>query len=253
MITSIALKDTYNIGIDASGKFLLGETAVSIKDVPFVRYRFRSFGGEQLDYIEKLMTKFKYSSHMLELELAKDTAEVLNNIENRMENVIRYVYVSVEDRHVLEGFDAETLEMLEGIDDSDYDRLMLKDNSDTLHGEAAARLKKEIVEVLGIDIREIGVCSSPLSFSGEACLTAVKARELSAEYAENDEVALPSANHECMNCCGCIRYSVVDADIKAPVKKVVNNPNTQKGTGKKKAGTSDKSKAKPQGIKMFRF
>jgi hypothetical protein len=94
-----------------------------------------------------------------------------------------------------------------------------------------------------------GVCSSPLSFSELACLTAVKARELMSVYSTIADVALPSANHQCMNCCGCIRYLTVTADTEAPAdakpfgghkKEKVDNG----GTPKK----SSVSKSKPSMI-----
>lgn len=257
MITSIVLTNTHKIGIDSNGKFMVGDTKVSIKEVPFVRYRFNKFGETELNYIGKMKNIFKHSSHMVEITISEDTPKILDAIEEKLQNIIRFIYVPVVDSHVTDGFDESTLKLVELLDDYDFDRVMLKDNTTTLHAVAAAKLKKEIADTIDVNVKDIGICQSPLSFNGEACLTAVKARELSAEYAENDEVALPSANHECMNCCGCIRYHVIDSDVAAPVSKTTKG--TKKKTSnknkepKKNNGTAEQKEVKSKGLTFIQF
>ena len=80
-------------------------------------------------------------------------------------------------------------------------------------------------------------------------LTAVRARELAAKYNENDKSALPSANHECKNSngCGCIKHTIVDHDLEAPVDKEKSNKPKTKNTKKdseNKEGTGNKVKKK---------
>lgn len=218
MVTSIVLTGTHTIGTDTYGKFMVQDTKVSIKEVPFVRYRFTEYNDKELEYIKSMKNKFKYSSHMVEITLGEDTRDIIERLE-QISNLIKFVYIPVDDTDVLEGLREEKFDLLANISDKSFDRLMLKDKSSTLDVVAATRIKKELLSVIKLgNIDDIGVCSSPLSFDGKnACLTALKARELSAEYAETDEVALPSANHECMNCCGCIRYYVFNGDVEAPV------------------------------------
>jgi hypothetical protein len=95
----------------------------------------------------------------------------------------------------------------------------------------------------------MGICSSPLSFDDMACLTAVKAREIMSRYSTTTDVALPSANHQSMNCCGCIRYVTVTEDIPAP------SDGKQKQASGNKKNSSDESKPKankvPVGFGMF--
>lgn len=253
MITSIVLTDTHKVGLDSYGRFMVGEEKVSIKEVPFVRYRFDKFDDAELDYIGHMKKTFKHSSHMVEINISENTPQILDSIEDKLDNIIRYIYVPVTDENVTDGFTDEIIEMIEAIEDYDFDRIMLKDNSTTLYNIAASRLKGEIADILDIKASDIGVCQSPLSFGGDACLTAVKARELSAEYAENDEVALPSANHECMKNCGCIRYNVIDSDVAAPVtknnkrkkKKQANNGEKQEDKTDANGGKVSKSKGLP--------
>lgn len=256
MITSIVLTNTHKVGVDSNGKFMVGETKVSIKDVPFVRYRFNNFGDAELNYISQMKNIFKHSSHMVEITISEDTPKILDAIEEKLQNIIRFIYVPVVDSNVTDGFDESTLKLVELLDDYDFDRVMLKDNTTTLHAVAAAKLKKEIADTIDVNVKDIGICQSPLSFNGDACLTAVKARELSAEYAENDEVALPSANHECMNCCGCIRYHVIDSDVAAPVSKTTKG--TKKASNKTKEpkennGTAEQKEVKSKGLTFMQF
>ena len=132
------------------------------------------------------------------------------------------------------------------------DRIMLKDNTITMDTLASIRMKKNVYELFGEqleggkDYKDIGICQSPLSFSdGNACLTAIRARELSAKYSNDEELALPSANHECMNTCGCIRYMVIDKDIKNDNIKVV--PKEKKTSN----NTNKPSKKKVKGMVMW--
>lgn len=245
MIISIALSDKHKIGLDNHDRFLVDDTKVSIKEVPFVRYKFKQYGDAEIAYIKQMKNIFKHSAHMVEIELSGDTSYVLHKIEENIDNIIRFIYVPINDSHVTDGLDEQTEELLEAIEDCDYDRIMIKDESQTLYSLAASRLKKQIADATDFSVKEIGICNSPLSFHGDACLTAVKARELSAEYAENDEVALPSANHENMNTCGCIRYHLFTSDVQAPISK-----KTATKTTENKAKPRETS---PKGIMDIRF
>lgn len=240
MNTSIVLTGMHSIGVDSTGRFMVKDTKVSIKDVPFVRYRFTEYSDDELIYIEVMKKKFNYSSHMIEITLTADTKKIMDKVK-RIENLIKFVYIPIDDSDVMNGISEEKIRLLQEIDGEFFDRLMIKDNSNTLDAIGSIRLKKQLSELVEMEYTDIGVCSSPLSFDGKnACLTAVKARELSAEYAESDEVALPSANHECMNTCGCIRYHVFETSVIAPVNK--GNKGTIKEGSKTKTVRENKTK-----------
>jgi hypothetical protein len=110
---------------------------------------------------------------------------------------------------------------------------MLKDRSSTLDTVAFKSITAAFCRPLKIDPNSVGCCNSPLSFSECACLTAIKARELMTVYSDVADVALPSANHQSMDCCGCIRYLIIDHDTVA-----VPEPKS-KGAKKEKAEVSD--------------
>lgn len=246
MITSICLTDTHRIELDKYGKFVVDGIKIALKDVPFVRYRFSQYGQKEIDYIKEMKSKFVHSAHLAEVNFSENVNTDLELLDT-VDRVIKFLYIPITDNEVLNGFSAEALELLNNLDDTSLDRIMLKDNSNTLHTLSSNKLKKQITDKLVSlkNYKDIGVCQSPLSFDGSnACLTAIRARDLAANYSDNEDMALPSANHECMNTCGCIRYIVVGKDIlKSDLEKTTKS--TSKDTTK---STSKAAKKKFKGI-----
>jgi len=234
MKISIVLSGCHRIELDKSGKFNCGDTKVSIKEVPFVRYRFEQYTEKEIEYIGKMLDKFKFSTHLAEIQLSDKSYEELTLIKSKTDSVATYIYVPITDEVVANGLSDETISMIEKANMKEYDRVMLKDNSSTLYNVPAIKIKKVIAGKTGVDYRQIGICSSPLSFNeGEACINAVRARRLSAEYARSYEVALPSANHECMNECGCIRHYEIRTDVLLS--------ESDRARGKRKSGRTSSS------------
>ena len=248
MITSIVITDCVAINLNSNKKFKVGEQTLSAeKEVPFVRYRFKEYSDKEFKYIEEMISKFNRSTHLIEIELNEKTKEVLNYITVNMPYLVKYVYTPVTDTEVESGKLSENCEnYLEGIKEHNIDRFMLRDKSTTLDMVAYKKIAKSL-KVFGLVEQNIGVCSSPLSFGTLACLTAVKARELMSVYSEVADVALPSANHQCMNCCGCIRYLVVDKDTEiVPDKKVGTKKTTTRTTSEKKKTSTTKDGSKKE-------
>lgn len=239
MVTSIVFTGKHNVGVDSNEKFMLNGDKNSIKDVPFVRYRFDNYTQEEVDYIKKQQEKFKYSTHLAEVTLSELTAQQIDLITSQIESIAIFIYVPITDKEAEQGLSEGIVKNLQSISTCMYDRVMIKDNSSSLYLVTANELKAEISKVLGIKAEDIGICGSPLSFGTEPCLTAIRARELISLYSLNDGCAIPSANHQCMNTCGCIRYVVISADVPAPVsKKKTSAPS------KSKSGKSSKAKVK---------
>ena len=97
----------------------------------------------------------------------------------------------------------------------------------------AKKIIKHTAKTLSVAENKVGICSSPLCMQDNlACLTAVTARELAAVYATAKDLVSPSANHQDMNTCGCIRYMVINSDIEAPAdtksEKKVKEPKESK-------------------------
>lgn len=221
MISSIVLTDTYKIGVNENGKFWLGETKSGTNEVPFVRYRFDNMDDKDkiFAYIEEMYKKFKDSVHLYELHvLNEETAEFAAELEERFENLAKFLYVGVTDEVIDNGeIDSDLVDIIcDTLDGCNIDRIMLKDKSTKLDMVNANRIIDKLAEETDYEAGEIGICSSPLSFDNLCCLTAVKARELAAEYGNAETFPLPTANHQSMNCCGCIRYHVFNGDVAAP-------------------------------------
>ena len=216
MVTSLKFESMLNVSINKYGKFLLNENVTSVKEVPFIRYEFDRYTDVEIDYINKMLGKFSLSGHMAEVELNENSVESIINLREKVGNIAIYLYLDVYDEDVRE-LNLVTLntEHLKNV--LPYikmiDRVMLRDNSTTLHNFSYVSMKNNLKIILKIKDDKIGICNSPLSIGKECCLSAVKARELAAKYALSSDCTLPSAFHEGTDCCGCIRYVKVETDI----------------------------------------
>ena len=251
MVTSLVLNGTHKIGINSSRKIKLNaaedkEVIVSIdKEVPFIRYRFSEYTDKEISYIKEMMNTFNLSTHLIELNIISNPIEVLEKLKNeQILNIAKYIYIDVDDNVVQNGtIDPAYIDMIGELMQYDIDRYMLKDKSKSLNTVVANNIIKAITtrynKLLHSD--QFGICSSPLSFGESACLTAVKARELMSKYSNISDMAIPSANHQCMNCCGCIRYIEINSDIAAPAD---GGNTTKKNVNKEKSDTEHKPSVK---------
>ena len=248
MITNLVLTGMYNIGI-LNDKMMLNGNRNDIKDIPYIRYRFNEYKEEQLNYIKSMQEKFKYSAHLAEVTVKDGYVEEVKALKEKLNNIIVFLYVPITDEDVSADNVSESIENLlyDGVDANiEFDRILMKDVSNTLFTVSANKIKDSIKNITGCTVNDIGICCSPLSgFDGNACLTAMKARELSAIYNDN-AVAVPSEKHECKNehgCC-CIRHVVVNNNIPAPVNKMANKGEAKPKTDKKEAKDETEVKKK---------
>jgi len=239
LITCIKFKGCYDINSNNTGKVKLGENVVSIEnDIPIIRYSFDKWTDKEYAYVEKMQQIFTKSTHVAEVNLDLNTYNVVSRL-NENKKLAVFVYVKITDDDVARcGVEEEVELNLSGINGLDVYQVCLKDNSRTLDTVTAEAIIKKLSKVSRIKPTSFALCSSPLSFNGSACLTAVKAREIMSKYGDSTDVALPSANHQCMNECGCIRYFEVTSDLEAPpisgkVKKDGDTKDKEKTTSKK--------------------
>ena len=218
MITSIVVTGTHKIRMNSNKKIKINDNVLSVeKDIPFIRYRFDKYTQTEFDYIVTSMKQFNVSTHLAEILLSESTPDTITYLVENIGNIAKYVYVDITDDEVVNGqLNEDKLLMLDKLVGLQVDRIMFKDKSTKLDTVTTKKIIKALSKRLEFAENTFGVCSSPLSFSEWACLTAVKARELMSVYSNIADVALPSANHQCMNCCGCIRYMTVTADTEAP-------------------------------------
>ena len=250
---SIAVTGNHNIEV-INDKFMLNGKKASTKDVPFVRYKFDKFGPEEKNYVESMIDKFTSSCHLIELsltpiddvfhreEVLKEEVTYISNIKAQKNSAVKpilFLYIDIPDDIAEIGRIPFEIKRLILIAKSIYpvERIALVDRTKDMCQFTADELRKDLATPLGLSANDIAICSSPLSFVNDsACLTAVKARELMAKYSLLDSPPLPSANHQCMDCCGCIKYVTITQDCpmpasererKAPVKKVKKTDTTK--------------------------
>ena len=245
MVTNLLFKEKHNIGIEKE-KCLINNEKTSIKDIPIIRYRFKEYGELEKQFIRNQISKFIYSVHLAELELSEKTQKELEDLADEFDNLAIFVYIPVDDTDVQNGLNESKISLLESIKDEIFDRILLLDNSKTLHIISANKIKEQVEATIDISKADIGICNSPLSIGENACLTAVRARDIIATYGTNECCAIPSANHQCMNECGCIRHIEIKSDIPAPKINSTNNNTTIKKDDKDRDTTKDKTKDKKE-------
>lgn len=241
----------YNIGITNNKIELEGNTLDIKKEIPFLRYALGEITDDKIEYIKAMKEKFSASTHLVEVTANENPniADTVSKIRNSIDSVAIYVYFNITDDNITSGSLAFTMiEAIKSLKSTSVDRIMFKDKTTTLDTVMSQNLIKQAAKESGFAFSMFGICSSPLSFGESACLTAIKARELMSKYSSIADVALPSANHQCMNCCGCIRYIEVTDNIEAPAIKEKKSskpktPKVPKEPGKVKDKKTTKSKA----------
>ena len=212
-------KQVVAVGMNKEGRFKVDKDILSIKDVPFLRYRFTRFGEAEIAFMKECQSKFVNSVHLAEISITDEVTaavEDFNSITQNLQNIAVFLYVDVSDNDVASvTIDESKLDTIDAIVKTGaVQRLCIRDRSTTLNAESFSHLVKMFISRLNVKEEFIGVCESPLSFDTRACLTAEKARELMAIFISNAEDVVPvSANHQCMECCNCIRYKLVTSDL----------------------------------------
>lgn len=216
---NLVLTGLFDIKVVNNKFSLYGET-VNINDVAYVRYRLNSFNSDEVDeYIGKIIEKFNVSSHLIEVPLSETSGADIERITNRYENVIPFLYIDITDDDVEKySLSSEKLSLLDKFKESGafVERVMLKDKSSSLYTISGNKIREQVAKLLEMNSSDIGFCQSPLSLcDGNCCLTAERARKLSAQYNECDSASLPSANHEFKNDnnCACIKHTLVTCDL----------------------------------------
>ena len=255
MITALSFNKIVSIGFGESGTFKINDDKFSISDIPIVRFRFPIYTELELNFIKLCKEKFSKSACLVEVQYDDNVVNNINILSDIEEDVAMYLYINVLDETM--NADYSTIELPSEVEDFDWDRIMLKDLTTSLYTVRAEQLKFDIANLFDIEISDVGICGSPLSFGENACLTAVKARELLAMYCDSSDCPIPSANHQVGNC-GCIRCLNIETDLLPTViKSGSSNKQSSKrvGSGEKKESSPKKSNKKflHAGMSQFRL
>lgn len=246
MVGSIAITGRYDLRLSGNALVFENGEEIKLKDMPFVRYRFEEYGDADIQYIKDSIKKFEYSAHLAEVNLNSQTVQIVERLRAEVPNLAIYVYTDIDNVSSKQGVNNETQLLLSGLRFINLDRIMLRDKTTNMANEDVLKLKSQVAELTGYMQKDIGICGGPLSFKGDACLTAVKARELSAKYCKNALAATPSSNHEGKGNCGCIQYIEVNNHIKEVYRSKAES------TGEKaKANSTGGSKEKQEKRSTF--
>lgn len=232
MITSLKVNGLFNIGVNSQELINVEGNNIKLSEIPFIRYNLDSYGTAEIEYIKSMMSKFSGSTHLIQVKLNENVnnsvAFLQTYASDILSKVAKFLYVDITSDEVINNcIDAQKLQNIVSTAGLiKFDRIMLVDNTTNLDMVHANRMRQDIAKSVNINLSKVGICSSPLCLEGElCCLTAVRARELISLYG-NAEMALPTANHQCMNCCGCIRFFEINSDLEAPA--LVEKANTKK-------------------------
>lgn len=225
MIGSLMVTDKWKIGV-ANNKIKTPEGTVSLQNISFIRYNFTHYGEEELEYIAESMKKFEIATHVAQITFYDGWETEVEKMLERFDSLAVFVYVDITDGDVSASnlINPYKVEQLYKIANNDIpvEKVIMRDMSSSLYVVAANKIKRVIHDITGVEESNIGICNSPLSyFDGNACLTAMSAREIAAKYNEHCDCPLPSANHEGKNGngCGCIKTYMVTSDLYAPEQK----------------------------------
>ena len=274
MIVSLVFKNRHSVDVGERGIFEIkniikvGDNAEEIKtekqniaDIPFIRYRFDSYDYDNIEYIKRLKSIFKYSAHLAEITIGKDLKKAVDDARALTESVdklCRFVYVDMDDEML--AYVAENKKLPDNLEDALYDiadigvdQVCLRDKASAAGLVQVNEIRKLLADITLGNSRKyenIAICSSPLTFAvdNSACLTAAKAREFMAIYCRDDlNQPTPSANHQCMSCCGCIRY----IEITDPITPFVSNKNkSSKINDESSKSKENKKTVKPKTVSI---
>ena len=254
MIISLVLNGMYNIGLDGNNRVEIDDKKVSIKDIPYVRYKFDQYEDTEVDYIEASMKKFPYSVHVADIKLGADTTAVCEKLDTKFNvngegdvNLVMFVDIDV-DADTVERcqLSSNIAEMLENVDQSYIDRFVVRDCDQAIVDKSRAdKIIKYLHTSFDIDVSNIALCGSILSGDKGycvGCLPASVVRDLQTLKSDDIELPLvPEGHQNCGGCCGCTRYKVVDSDIKVTKSERVSG--NRKGKVKGEPGESSAKKA----------
>ena len=254
MIVNLMMKGTHTVNINENRIIKVGDKMINVdKDVPIMRYRFEQYTDKEISYIKNMMDKLTRVTHLAEIPLNENTITVVKELPRMAKFVYSEITSDEADKGEISADKKNLLMQLKEVIE-DVDRIVFKDKTRTMDTVTYSSIVSNIAKNMGIHADKFGICESPLSFGENCCLTAVKAREIMSKYSEISDVALPSANHQNMNCCGCVRFIVIDSDtemVEAKVKK--EHKEHKESTGENKTEHKKSSVPKKGSIQLGRF
>lgn len=247
MITGLRFNKIVKVELDRFNKVTVlvdgEEERVGVKEVPYVRYQFKEYTDEVIQFIYDVKRSFEHSVHIIDIDIFQ--AGVQNAIAERLKNIFDNgvaIFGSIDiNDDVLDSINMLDV-VVEGLNTIAFDRVILRDKSTRLDQEKFIRLRKHLFQKHVI--KEVGLCESPFTDVTNCCLSAERSRHLAAKYGDS-ETATAVLTHQGGLCtgCSCVKSVLVDNDL------------LPKETAKKSSGESKKNSSgekKPKGDKPVR-
>jgi hypothetical protein len=226
MTSSIVITDTVRIEFNKKNKFIYKDDKFNEsyefekEEIPAVRYRFKHYGLNEINYIKSSLKKFDYSVHIAEVMLDDPCVNEIKQLADLKEVAI-FLYIDLyKDNIVSKSFSEEQRNILIKLGDSisNVERIMLKDKDNMLHMLIARPLIKSLSSLLGVKEDKVGYCSCAFSINGMCCLSAERARDIAARYSNNEHFAIATnavegKNIENYSGCHCIKHIVIEHDV----------------------------------------
>ena len=237
MITGLTFNKIVKVELDRYGKVTVNvdgeEQRISIKEVPYVRYKLDEYTDDALLFVDTIKKLFVHSVHIIDIDIYQGMVQnaVAEKIKNVFDNQVAIFGIININDSVLDNINMLQA-TLGGITKSLFDRFIIKDGSTRLDNEKFIMLRKYLMTTHGI--KDVGLCSSPFTNEDNCCISAERARHLGAIYG-SDEVATAVSTHQnhCANGCFCVRSVTITGDLLAK-------------EGTKKAETKEKEPKQPK-------
>lgn len=170
--------------------------------------------GALPQYVDNMRKVFQCSLPVVHLVWCEQALAVLRAFHQWFTTVPVILHVPVTDMDMADGARAKVYEVADSHigDEAVVDRLMIDDCTTSLYTVDAEKMRKLFASAVGLKISDIGICGSPLSDRELCCLSARLDREWSVPYG-GSYMVLPSANHQSMDTCGCLRFVNVIQDV----------------------------------------
>ena len=252
----------YDVGVDSFARTEINDKKLSIKDIPYLRYKFinGAINEEQIEYIRKSQEKFPHSVHIIDVKLdeyAKGTIDTITEKFGTYKNgkVAILLDIPVKAGDIAsEMLNDEKKSLIEqNISESVYRYILCDEDMEIVDNMRLDGILGWIIKTLKIKADRIGLCNAPIMASSskygihnlKGTLPASVVRDLQLYVNTDFEVPLVTEGHESRdNLSGCTAYYEVNDNIVSHETRKVPG-----GGVKKVSGIGDKAPKEPKAPK----
>lgn len=253
MITNIRFSNVVDVSPTSTEEFRLSDGEVISKStVPAVIYKLHNYYINELEFVKSQVALFDRSLHIAEVRYDGNYTQEITALKS-LEHVAIFLHIVLDDADVEQGTLSEekATKLTHMKEDarlsSGIDRVILEDQSTSLHTEVALKLRKAVAELTGVKEDIITLDNSPVIVPNteSGYLTALIARKLGAIYGQNENLVIATKILEEEDESGSRSMRCVDITDAL----VGTEPKVVRSTTKVKSDTLDGFMNKPTGDK----